>query len=50
VVPLSWFPAGQWAVPETRIRVSLNRPGTVIGQLATALNTSAAARGGGMAC
>lgn len=50
VVPLSWFPAGRRAVPETRIRVSLNRPGTVIGQLAVVLNTSAAALAGRMAC
>ncbi len=50
VVPLSWFPAGQPAVPETRIRVSLNRPGTVIGQLAAALNRSATTLAGRMAC
>ncbi len=42
VVPVSWFPSGQHTVPETRIRVSLNRPGTVIGQLAAALKDSAA--------
>jgi aspartate/methionine/tyrosine aminotransferase len=50
VVPLSWFPGGQRAVPETRIRVSLNRPGAVIGQLASALNSSATALAGRIAC
>jgi aspartate/methionine/tyrosine aminotransferase len=50
VVPLSWFPGRQRAVPETRIRVSLNRPGTVIGRLASALNSSATALAGRIAC
>jgi aspartate/methionine/tyrosine aminotransferase len=50
VVPLSWFPAGRRAVPETRVRVSLNRPPAVIGQLAAALNASATALAGRVAC
>jgi aspartate/methionine/tyrosine aminotransferase len=50
VVPLSWFPAGQFAAPETRIRVALNRPPAVIGQLAAALNASATALASRMAC
>jgi len=42
-VPVSWFPVGKEG-PDTRIRLSLSRPGTVIERAAAALNASAAKR------
>jgi N-succinyldiaminopimelate aminotransferase len=42
VVPMSWFPSGGPAAPETRVRVSLNRPGATIARLTAALNDSVA--------
>jgi hypothetical protein len=41
VVPVSWSPAGQRTVPETRIRAALPRPGHEIERFARVLKASA---------
>ena len=49
VVPVSWFPAGARTEPQTRVRVSLARPGKLIIRLGEALNASGAASAGRLA-